>query len=113
MSLTPEQLARLPKYAQSEIMYLTRALEQALAKLQEGPEEANAFLNPYRNDYRKPLGQDVTIQFGDEDGVHFVVKHESDKARLDVIAYGDHVDRMYVAPRGGNCVHVGVGKVAY
>lgn len=113
MSLTPEQLARLPKYARDHIAYLERDLEHAHAKIQEGPEGANAFLEPYSDSYRKPLGKNVCVQFGDDDGVHFVVKHEADKGRLDIIAYGDHVDRMYVAPRGGNCVHVGVGKVAY
>lgn len=113
MSLTPEQLARLPKYARDRITYLERDLETALKKLQEGPEVANSFLNPYSDSYRKPLGQNVSIQFGLDDGVHFMVKHEAERNRLDIIGYGNHSDRLVVAPRGGNCVHVALAPLEY
>lgn len=106
MSLTEEQLARLPKYARDRIKLLERNLEDAYAKISEGPDNSNVFQNPYSDAYRRPLGRDVTLQFGHDDGDHFVVKYESAKDRLDIIGYGRAHDRLAIAPRGGNCVHV-------
>jgi hypothetical protein len=113
MSLTPEQLAKLPKYVRDHVALLEKNLASAYAKIQEGPEGANVWNNPYSDVYRKPVGKDVTLQFGSEDGNHFVVKYEGAKDRLDVIGYGDHSERLVIAPRGGNCLHIAMTPLEY
>jgi hypothetical protein len=111
MSLTPEQLDRLPKFVQQHITLLERNLKDAYTKIQEGPENSNAWTNPHSDVYCKPIGKNPTIQFGDSDGDHFVVKFDGE--RLDIIGYGGHSDRMVIAPRGGNCIHVAIAEMRH
>ncbi|HVH13099.1 MAG TPA: hypothetical protein VM759_08610 [Longimicrobium sp.] len=105
MSITPEQLTRLPKYAQDHITRLERDLETARKKVQDGPRDSNATLNPYSQELFTPLGKDVTIQFGDEDGTNFTVKHDGTKNTLDIHTHGEkYGDRLVVLPRSSNAI---------
>jgi hypothetical protein len=113
MSLTKEQLARLPKFVQQEISRLEQNLEAAYAKIQAGPEGSNAWTSPYSDVYRAPIGKDPTVQYGDSDGDHFVVKWDGRRKRLDIVGYGGGLDRMVIAPRGGNCVHVAIAEMEH
>lgn len=62
MTLTPEQLARLPKHAQRYISVLERDLAHKCELLAVGPTDSNTFSDPYA-DVPRPLGRDTTVAF--------------------------------------------------
>jgi len=102
---TPEQFARLPKWAQHRITCLERDLLAAERHIQDGPRDSNATLNPYSQEMFTPLGRNVTVQFGGEGSVKFTVKHDGDKNQLDIHTHGEkYGDRFVVVPRAGNSV---------
>jgi hypothetical protein len=111
---TPEQFARLPKWAQNRISYLERDLQAAHKKIQDGPVDSNATLNPYSQEMFTPLGKDVTIQFGDVDGVNFTIKHDGTKNTLDIHAHGEkYGDRLVILPRSSNAIILTHAPVEY
>jgi hypothetical protein len=59
---TPEQFARLPKWAQREIEQLNGNVDHWKAKAQIGPEGSNTFVDSGLND-EKPLGHGPRIRF--------------------------------------------------
>jgi hypothetical protein len=112
MSYTPEQFARLPKWAQQRISYLERDLEHARKKIQDGPKDSNATLNPYSPELFTPLGKDVTIQFGSEEGTNFTVKHDGAKDQLQIHQHGEpYGHRLVILPRGANSLVLATSPV--
>ena len=107
MSLTPEQLARLPKRAQDYIGRLERDLEHAHKKIQDGPVDSNVTLDPYSESYARPLGKDVTIRYGSEDGTNYTVKYDGKTDQLQIHAHGQkYGDRLVILPSASNSLHL-------
>jgi hypothetical protein len=105
MSLTPEQLDRLPKYARRHIALLESSLEAARAKIQEGPEVSTATLDPYHDTNRRELGRDTHIQFRSDNGARWDLKHDAAKDTLKISGNGDHYrDVFVVLPGASNAV---------
>lgn len=105
MSLTPDQLARLPKYAQQHIALLEGSLEAARAKLQEGPEVSTATLDPYHDTNRRELGRDTHIQFRSDNGARWDLRHDAARDRLKISGNGQHyADVFVVLPDVSNAV---------
>lgn len=114
MSLTEEQLARLPKYARDHIRNLERDLERAHAKIQAGPLDSNVTLDPYSESYAQPLGKDVTIRFGDEGGTNYTVKFNGEREQLQIHAHGQkYGDRLVILPSASNSLFLGHAPVEY
>lgn len=105
MSLTPEQLARLPKYAQDYIGRVEANLEAARAKIQEGPEVSTATLDPYHDTNRRELGRNTHIQFRSDNGARWDLKHDAAQDRLKISGNGQHfADVFVVLPDVSNAV---------
>ena len=96
MSLTPEQLDRLPKYARQYIERLEGSLEAARAKIQEGPEISTATLDPYHDTNRRELGRNTHIQFRSDNGARYDLKHDAAKDTLKITGNGDHYKDVFV-----------------
>lgn len=105
MSLTEEQLARLPKYAQQYISRLEGSLEAARAKIQEGPEISTATLDPYHDTNRRELGRNTHIQFRSDNGARWDLKHDAERDTLKISGNGQHwADVFVVLPDASNAV---------
>lgn len=105
MSLTPEQLARLPKYASDYITRLESTLADARAKIQEGPEVSTATLDPYHDTNRRELGRDTHIQFRSDNGARWDLKHDAARDRLKISGNGQHyADVFVVLPDVSNAI---------
>lgn len=105
MKLTPDQLARLPKYARQHIELLENSLEAARAKIQEGPEVSTATLDPYHDTNRRELGRNTHIQFRSDNGARWDLKHDAAADRLKISGMGDHyTDVFVVLPDASNAV---------
>lgn len=105
--ITDEQMAKLPKYAQSEIEVLRSNVASLERKLSAGPEDSNAFLDPYR-DAPRPLGKDPVIQFRDtpDDSLAgFTVQFKDGELRVQGMAPA-HDDYLAVLPMSGNYVAI-------
>jgi hypothetical protein len=112
MSLTPEQLDRLPKYAQARINYLELELERARAKIQEGPEVSTATLDPYHDTNRRELGRNTHIQFRSDNGARWDLRHDAAKDTLKISGNGDHYrDVFVVLPDASNAVILTLHRV--
>lgn len=61
-AFTPEEFARLPKYAQHRIVKLENDLAAAHRRLAIGPEESRVFLDPH-NRTPRPLGESPKLRF--------------------------------------------------
>lgn len=96
MSLTPEQLARLPKYARDRIAYLERDLEAAREKIQEGPQVSTATLDPYHDTNRRELGRDTHIQFRSDNGARYDLRHNAERDTLKISGNGQHYADVFV-----------------
>lgn len=110
MSYTPEQFDRLPKWARQRITLLEKNLAHAEETIrgQEDAAESEALLNPYSEGQSRPLGKDVIVRFGREEGTHFTVKYDAVRGTLDVMGVArKYGDQMVVMPRGGNVVEIG------
>lgn len=112
MTITPEQLAKLPMYARQEIKRLTADLAAAKAELNAGPEDSNTYAGRIIGiaDFPgKPLGQSPRILFVTGPGRGDGDQRESIEARVDrggveLRSNGDY--RIAVEPVGSNTVRV-------
>jgi hypothetical protein len=112
MRMTPEQLARLPKYAQQHIELLESSLEAARAKLQEGPEDSTATLDPYHDTNRKPLGRNPHIRFKSDNGTRYDLRHDAAANTLKISGNApNHWDTFVVIPDVSNAVIITHHKV--
>ncbi len=59
---TPEDVAKLPKWAQARIARLENSVEHLNARLAQGPADSRAFADPY-SDSPHPLGPDPHVRF--------------------------------------------------
>lgn len=109
---TPEQLAKLPKYARDEIESLRRALAEAHKTLAayEGALDCDTIADPYaehRGRKPLPLGNGTMIEFklganrGESIRAHLIDRGGG--RRLEI--QGDATD-MLISPRGSNIIHV-------
>lgn len=113
MSLTPEQLARLPKYAQQYIELLEGTLADARAKIQEGPEDSTATLEPYHDTNRKPLGRSPHIRFKSDNGSQYDLRHDAEADKIKISGNGRHfADTFVVLPDVSNAVILTHHRVA-
>lgn len=105
-NLTPEQLNKLPKYVAQEIERLSGNVEYLRRKLQAGPEDSNAFLDPHSEEPR-PLGKNPVIKFQSGDGEMdgFVVQFVDGELKIQGVAprYDDYLG---VFPVSGNYVTI-------
>jgi len=103
-----EWLDRLTKKARDEIVGLREKVDSLEARLSVGPEDSNAFLDPYR-DASRPLGKDPVIQFrtGDPDDSlsGFTVQFKGAALLVQGMA-PSHDDYMAVMPMSGNYVKI-------
>lgn len=107
MSLTEEQLARLPKYAQQYISRLEGSLEAARAKIQEGPEISTATLEPYHDTNRKPLGRSPHIRFRSDNGNQYDLRHDAEGDVIKISGNGTrHADTFVVLPDCSNAIAI-------
>lgn len=116
--ITPEQLARLPKYARDRITQLERNLAYAQAKLATGPEDSNTFADPYYGTVPRPLGQDSTIEFrldSYDDKRHHdqVIQARVDRSRHPEphsYLYVNGGDSLLVEPQSSNVVRIRLAR---
>lgn len=105
MSLTPEQLGRLPKHARQYIELLEDTLAAARARIQEGPENSTAILEPYHDTNRKPLGRDTHIRFKSDNGAQYDLRHDAAADKIKISGNGKHyADTFVVLPDVSNAV---------
>lgn len=104
-----ERLDRLPKHAREEIVLLRSNVAHLERKLSVGPENSNAFLDPYSSTPR-PLGINPVIKFvtgtGEEDTLEgFHVQFVDGELRIQGVAprYDDY---LAVLPMSGNYVAI-------
>lgn len=101
-------ITKLPLWAQNKIQVLQNRLDSANAKLAAGPEDSNAFANPY-SDAPQPLGKDPNIVFQipnprspDAHPWQFRVTLEDDQLYVNASGSGE----MVVLPRASNAFYV-------
>jgi len=100
-----ERLARLPRWAQDEILRLRANVANLEAKLSAGPDNSNAFLNP-NSSAPTPLGRDPYIKYVDdpERGNGFGVQYKD--GQLIVQGTGSWDQTFVVRPQAANAVTI-------
>lgn len=71
--MTPEQRAKLPRYAQDELRRLEQTVD-GLTQALNPPSNANTRVHGYGPDHDRPLGNDVAVQWVMPDGTEYVVR---------------------------------------
>ena len=107
--MKPEHdIARLPKWAQSEIRRLRADVDFLTRKLKVGPEDSNTFADPYASYARRPLGKGPTIEFQLRDGsIRARVEHDpNDVPYLDV----NGSNNLAVFPWAANALRIRVER---
>lgn len=114
---TPEQVARLPRWARAHIERLqheaaTARAERDEARLATDPAHSSALLDPYA-DIPVGLGKNARVRFvlGPDDGrewldVHVVRDYATGRRAVEVLG-GESVS---VRPQSGNVVVVGLAR---
>ena len=104
-----ERLDRLPKHAREEIILLRSHVAHLQRTLSVGPEDSNAFLDPY-SETPRPLGNNPVIKFvtgtDEKDTLEgFHVQLVDGELRIQGVApaYNDY---MAVLPMSGNYVAI-------
>lgn len=102
------RLAKLPKWAQQELASQEATIRHLRGRLAVGPEESNAFLDPYAEPPR-PLGRNPVIEFGDRDQDHgnrdMTVRWKDGELIINGMA-PSHDSYLAVFPVSGNQVMV-------
>lgn len=107
MSLTEEQLARLPKYASDYVRLLENTLDAARARLQQGPEDSTATLEPYHDTNRKPLGRSPHIRFRSDNGNQYDLRHDAEGDVIKISGNGTrHADTFVALPDCSNAITI-------
>lgn len=105
MSLTPEQLDKLPKYVRQYIEILEGNLEAARLKIQEGPEDSTAVVDPYHDTNRRPIGRNPHIRFTSDNGTRYDLRHDAAADTLKISGNApNHRDTFVVIPDVSNAV---------
>lgn len=99
-----ERLGRLPKWAVREITSLRAANADLVRRLTEGPEDSNAFADPYM--HPRPLGKNPTIQFGPQGSLEgFNLRY--DGQALIIHGQAPNIDDYFaVFPTAGNGIEI-------
>lgn len=110
MEIQESQLAKLPKWAQTEIKRLRANEASYLRQLRVGPEDSDTFASPYSN-AKRPLGRGTAIEFVmPSDDIH------TGEARITVRVDGDHLEvygsdgALCVQPSSSNTLKLRVGE---
>ena len=100
----PEDVARLPQWAQRQVKTLQNQVKNLKAELSTGPEDSDTFANPYL-DHARPLGRGTRVRFGglDHTEANWDVHLRSD-GQLEVVGGGSYLEDMVIQPRSTNMV---------
>lgn len=92
---------KLPIWAQKHIQNLTKNLEDAYRRLEEGPADSNAFLDPYGN--CRPLGiGSIEFRIGDD---RFNIWVDPARNQLRIMSL-NHICPMVVLPNAANTIYI-------
>lgn len=112
--MTPDQFAKLPRYAQREIDQLKRALRDLTAERDElrrqvaaDPEGSNTFVDTYGVRPDQPLGECPLIRFDTAHGPLTARLGRSEKGHLQVSSSNGG---LTVSPVASNVVEIQVAK---
>lgn len=105
-----DRVDRLPKWARDRIGQLEREVAYFQAKLSEGPEDSDTFLDPHA-DAPRPLGCGGTVRFvlrADERGAREYVDVRLDRADSFLVVRGS--DGLAVFPAASNSLFVKLAR---
>lgn len=108
MTPTPEQLARLPKWARDHVDSLTRQRDNAVERMTEalaGPEDSDTLADPYMDPPRR-LGVGTTVRFQLGERWDAYVDGRVDRDRFGVRLYLNGGPALNVLPRSSNVIEV-------